>query len=698
MARPADGTPLADPGAAGGGRRRRVVLGLAVLLALLEVTYLLVGNSFLRGDWGPGAVNRKPEKFSATWEGGWTVFPGLLHVRDLHLRGETRRARWSAHVDSGTLQVAVPALLGRHFRVHGAGARGVEVAVDVLPKPDTPRPPRKDRRGWRVTLDDVALSEIRSLRVGDLHLETAGTPADSDGGSDGGSDADLQTVAGSGSGHGSVFFEIRGPMRLDLDRLRVSGATLVAFDDPGAPDAHGDEAAGPASPGRPGLPAGTQVIARDVELGLDFAVDHFVASQQDRSDFLAAARSGLQLGARVESLVFLEPWLDALPWLALRGRGDLSGRVSLASGALSPGSHLSLASAQLSADFFDFRATGAGRLEASVPAADPEAAEGEPGAPPFDLAVHLDQYHVERLQDGADLLAGDDLDLAVALPSASLLDRPLGASGSFHLPAARVSSFAAVGSYLPAAAGVRLTGGSGTLSSRLSFDATPGCAERASGCGSGWLKLGGKGVAGSYGDTGFVTDLDLDAKIPTADLAAGRFDATGSRLELSGATVRRQGEVRSSGWWAHLELPTAAILAGEGSGPAVERVDAHLRGTARDAVPFLLLMEQRFSKLRWFDQFIDVPDVEVDSRLVASGSELRLRDTEVTGGEEDQLQILAEIDVDGPATRGALFARYRALDAALVLDDGTKDWKILGARRAYDQAVADFQAGRELVD
>ncbi len=679
---------LAEPDAAAGRRRRRIVIALAVVLALLEITYLLVGNSFLRGDWGAAAVNRKPEKFNATWEGGWTVLPGLLHVRGLHLRGQTRRARWSAHVDSGTLQVAVPALVGRHFRVHGAGARGVEVAVDVLPKPDAPRPPRKSKRGWRVTLDDIALSQIRSLRVGDLHLQTPG----SQGGAESG------TAAGSGSGHGSVFFEIRGPMRLDLDHLRVSGATLLAFDHTGEPDAHGEQAAGPGSLHRTRLPPGAEVVARDVDFGLDFAVDRFVASQQDRRDFLAAARSDLEVGARVESLAFLDPWLSTVPWLALRGRGDLAGRVTLASGALSPGSHLSLTGSELSADFFDFRALGAGRLEASVPAPGGKGVEGEAGEPPFDLALHLGRYRVERLQDGADLLEGEELELAVALPSASFLDRKPGASGSIHLPAARVTSFAALGSYLPIAAGVRLTAGTGTLSSQLSFDATPDCSQRAAGCGSGWLKLDGNGVAGSYGDAGFVTDLSLDAELPAADLAAGRINAGGSRLELSATSVRRRGEVRSSGWWARLELPTAAVLAGEGGGPAVERVDAHIRGSARDAVPFVLLMEQRFPKLRWFDQFVSVPGVAVDARLVAAGSELRIRDAEVTGGEDDHLQILAEIDVDGPDTRGALFARYRALHAALVLDQGEKDWKILGARRAYDRAVEDFRAGREMGD
>ena len=415
MAEPAS----ADSGAAGGHHLRRAALALAIVLALLEVAYLLVGNSFLRGEWGPEAVNRKPEKFSATWEGGWTLLPGLLHVRDLHLRGQTRRARWSAHVDSGTLQVALPALARRHFRLQGASARGVEVAVDMLPKPDTPRPPAKARRGWRVTLDDVDLSEIRSLRVGDLHLETAGTDvgagADTEsetasdtasetasaGEPDTGSASGAGTVAGSGSARGSVFFEIRGPMRLDLEHLRVSGATLLAFDPEEEPDAHGDEAAGPETPHRLRYPPDAEVVARDivardVELGLDFAVHRFVASRQDRDEFLAAARSNLEVGARVESLAFLDPWLSSVPWLALRGGGDLAGRVSLADGALSPGSHLSLTASQLAADFFDFRATGAGRLEASVPAAGGEGVRGEPAASPFDLALHLDRYRVER--------------------------------------------------------------------------------------------------------------------------------------------------------------------------------------------------------------------------------------------------------------------------------------------------------------
>jgi hypothetical protein len=53
-----------------------------------------------------------------------------------------------------------------------------------------------------------------------------------------------------------------------------------------------------------------------------------------------------------------------------------------------------------------------------------------------------------------------------------------------------------------------------------------------------------------------------------------------------------------------------------------------------------------------------------------------------------------DLDLAGADTRGAAYARWRALDAAVVLDEGERDWGFFRSRRKYDQALAEQRARR----
>ncbi len=534
-------------------------------------------------------------------------------------------------IDRGRAWFWLPSLARREVRVLGGRLEGAEIEVDPRPKDEAPRR-RRAGPGWRVVLGELDAEGLRRVRVGDHELAAAG--------------------ASTGALRGRASFQARGPMQLHLERLVFADAVVRS---------------------------GGREVARRVRLdaGLD-SRPHRIGAQ-GLADFLAGVDGSLELHAETDNLGFVAAYLRRVPWLRLDGAGDLAVDAELGEGALLPGSRLTFRGEDLRADFFDFTARGGGRLEGQV------AEEG--GG--LRLAVALPRFDLHRARDGAALLAGRDLETRVTTTSAAVYEAPAGLAGRVSLPSARVADLSLLGSYLPPGLLLRLDGGRAELSAELDYDTVAGS-------GSGRLALDAREVAGAFGDAAFAGDLALHAESRSLDLVAGRFDVSGSRLEVAGGRFARGGKVRSTGWWARVEVPagrvTLAPSGAEGT-PTAMAIVADLDATMLDTAPLVVLLEQRLPRLAWFDRLLTVQDVGLSATLAARGPALGLYGVEATGG-EGRLEIRADLDLDGPATSGAAYVRYRALDASLVLDDGRRDWGLVKARRQYDEAAASRREAR----
>ena len=382
-------------------------IGVATFL----VVYAIAGNVLLRTEWGRGLLNRKPEKLTLSWDHASTWIPGLVHVEGLEMQGKSRRVAWRATLDDGRAWICLPSLAMRHFRLLSLNGTGVEVGMDLLPKPDTPRP-KKKKRGWKITLGGLGLEDVRKLRVGQYVL------------------------AGPASVAGKASFQIRGPMRLGLKRLYYEDAKIL-------------------SEGRE--------VARDVDIEAEVNTRPLVVTDP-LPKMLQLTSGRVALSAEVENLGFLEAYLRTVPWLTLGGSGRLELDIATEAGLAQPGSHMSLTGPGVWAEFFDFRAEGQGSLEGSV-------SEG-PNAVSFGAA--LDEFSLTRLSDGATLVAGEGLRADLISDSRDVHAAPEHLIGDIVMPATTTEDLAALSAYLPAATGISLTGGSAELGVDLHFDTAAG--------------------------------------------------------------------------------------------------------------------------------------------------------------------------------------------------------------------------------
>jgi hypothetical protein len=271
-------------------RLKRLLLVLLTLAAL----YLLAANLFLNTRLGSWAVNRRPERFRASWSSAWSVRPGSVWVRGLTLRGHSANdVLWTVTVDRGHGWIDVPALLRRRFVVDGFHGEGVRSTVSRGEgkggRPETEKPNEKPRPPWGVRIDHVELAGVRDLSYNDLRL----------------------TGDGRGRVSGSFSFVFGREFRMGDTRLAMPAGRLWWSD---------------------------ELVAQDLKVDGTVSFIPFVPREHpgmEGWDFLSGS---LKAHGQVPGL----PFLDASGLKGTHDRGRLMADLRVDRGRLTPGSHAEL--------------------------------------------------------------------------------------------------------------------------------------------------------------------------------------------------------------------------------------------------------------------------------------------------------------------------------------------------------------------
>jgi hypothetical protein len=238
-------------------------------------------------------INRRPERFRASWSSAWSAWPGGVWVRGLALRGRSANdVSWTVTVDRGRGLIDIPALLGRRFVVNGFHGEGVRSSVSrgegSPPKPDakpgeTPRPP------WGIRIDHVELAGVREVGYNGLRL----------------------TGDGRGRVSGSFSFVFGKAFRMDGARLVMPASRLWLSD---------------------------EMLAQDLDVDGTVSFSPFVPHEHpgvEGWDFLSGS---LKAHGRVPGL----PFLANSGLQGTNASGRLVADLRVDRGRLTPGSHAEL--------------------------------------------------------------------------------------------------------------------------------------------------------------------------------------------------------------------------------------------------------------------------------------------------------------------------------------------------------------------
>lgn len=546
---------------------------------------------------------------------------GRVGLTGFEASGRGSLLDWSARFDRLDAQLDAGAFRRREIHAREITGHGVTVEIDL---PEEAAPGRRrtgggdrgDGRGdgWRLRLDRLDVRAVRELRYGRYRLL-------------------------GGDGRVAVTADWRPGGPLSAERV------LLDFDDARLLDreAEGGE--------RPILPR--------LDLRTELAVEELLPAVAGAA-FLSHTSGTVHLATRSDTFTLLNRYLARIPELHLDGGGELTLDAVLERGRLVPGTRITTVG-ELEVTFLDYLARGRGRLAGAI--------ESASGGERSVLRADLDRFDLSWRDGPQSYVHGTGLDLKIAGPPVYLgapMEMP-DVEIEIDLPASEVPDLTVYNGVLPAAAGLRLTSGRGTLAAHAVYDT-------ARGSGSADVTLSADRLGARYGTTDLVGDFRLTTRVPAMRLEERRFDLSRTRLDIRRAVVA--GEPMEDGWWMVVELPESHLDLG-----TTPTLDARIEASMRDSSPLTAYLESKRPMLRWVEGALTVRDVEMEANLRAEPELYRLRDIRVTGR---RLEILSELRVGEDEHAGLFHVKYGPFSVGLEMVDGQKELDVLGSRKWFE--------------
>ncbi len=632
--------------------RRLLWAGLA-----LELAYLVAGNLFLLPRIGPPRLNRKPEKFHIQWSRGWTVIPGVVHLRGLTLKAKAGRGGWEAELDQVRGTVVLWDLSKRCFRLSSAGGSGLvfrtqlppkatevetgdhkgrpytsgtkplaEVGAGLVPALDTGDPKGRPytqgsepgnqtaKKPWRIMLDSVDLRQVRVVQVGPY------------------------LYRGEGLLSGSLRAQTRGgPLAVPRAQLDLQAGILEIDGEPAA----------------------------DLDLlKLELRLDEAPKAERKGRRFLRFLSGRLEVAApeaRLSSLGFL---FRRIPSMDLDGDGSAHLVVGLDHGVLQPGTTL-YAQGDSEVDYLDYTVRGSGEIAGAI-------TETETGEAQGALDIFFERFELH--QDGAEEphVFGEGAQVQLTSAALDLVELDPEIRAFVEIPDSEVPNLAYYNRFLPPESGAAIEGGKGRISATMRLQAPAGTWD-------GDLVLRGEGLRVKIQDTTIETHLELQAKLSGGSIEARRTQISGTRLRIDRTRVlSKRGAAAAEGWWARLELPQGEMTL---ANPLA--LQTTFRATVKDTSPLLALVRKDKGSPPWLRKLLTVPDVAGTGEIRFRPKYIEARDLAFTGGKHIEVQGHLRL-----ATRdlaALVFCRYRKLSASLEIEDGTRDWDLVGSRKWFHE-------------
>jgi hypothetical protein len=626
-------------------KRFFIRLALALLLAAIALypLYLVAGNWYLRSGDLERRLNRRPERLLIEAGTAWTLWPGVIHVRDFRIRNQTRTAQWWASMDSGIFELHLLDLRDRELLITGLKGSGVSfrlrrradgrkwsrpLRVDLQPPipgftnppvrpPEDlyPRKPKARRDPWRIRLAQVDLDTVREIWIDELRF------------------------AGDARVAGGFDMTVWRRLMVDPTRLQIVSGTISL-------------GAGPKA---------EPILAR-ASGRIDGEIAPYVPSQHRGFQVFRFLSGRAEVEGGVPSLAFLDEYLRKTRWVRVDARnGALAVNLKMRRGKILPGSRLEARPDRLVASALDYRAEGPGKVVWEV-------LPGEESR----LALEFASFRVTRGGHRQAHVRGRNLSIAAVNGEPRLVERDLFTPKriDIRMPVAEVPDLSFYNAYLPGNSGLALTGGSGRMSATFRAAAPDWT-------GSGNLRLDARAVAARFEGRPLRGDLAVRTLIREADFRGKRFDVSGTKIDVTRVSIPGAA---GGDWWARAHLDRAVI---EPGAPVFLR--AKVESTLSDPRPLFAFVapETRDRVLRWMDDLMTQAVGAVADVSVGDGAVL-IDDLAVAGG---QAKIQGRLRFGGAPKQGILYASYGRWDVGVELEGAQRNWKILRPKKWFENQM-----------
>ncbi|MGB5426627.1 MAG: hypothetical protein WBN95_07545 [Gammaproteobacteria bacterium] len=539
---------------------KRIIIAVVVF----ELAYLALGNLALQWPVTQTLLNKiRPDKFEVTWEEAWTWYPFRVHARGVSANGQSRRQQWQLELPEGAASIALLPLILKRVHLYDIDGSNVQYFQRPRLRPDNDY---ADTRAFFPPISNRELNNAEPLPQG------------------------------------------KRPWTISVSNARVSGRHTVwlyqvnsTFTGEVQADIRYRTRGGPfsLSNGKASVVAdsvfinGEQDAIRQVRLNGNVEFTEFVPRENKGRKALPYLTLHTDVSAEVDSLAFLNLYLQHFDGMRVDGRGRVEGRVDFETGTLLPNTSLAVSAPGLSLDLLDHRAEGSGDISLVVAAETPNVMRA---------AIRFKELVAMRTGDARPLFNGDGLFVEAKSDTALFpLDgaRPHASYLAVTVPAVTVPDLAVYQHYIPEHLGLHLYAGEGTLHGKCVVDRATLNAD---------LKLDSSDADVGIKDYRFTADVDVALLTASPGDGSDGLDVGGSYVRLTDARLASKEKGKSETWQASVEVDEGLLsfnlkeaVEDRGLLRAVNGQDAR---TLLDAADGKLLMSGHVSRLGWLNQLM----------------------------------------------------------------------------------------------
>lgn len=597
--------------------------------------YVVVVNVAGRTEAVRRAVNRHPDRTFITWRSLSSWFPGQFRVRGFEIIGQGSRDTYYARLDEGAFRVQWLPLLKREIRTAELAGRGVDFRLrrekNVPPEELVFQPPilgldaLPRRTAPRRPKGPPGTWRLRVDAVRLAEVEQLWIYG--------------ARLIGPGSLEGAVAMQFNG----------VFHARVDAFELPSAANVIGDS-----------LVATNLAFRLEGALGpLTFGVDDVPG---DRIWEFIGAR--LALRGELGSLHGLGERFGVERAVEFGGDGRIDADLRVTAGAWDAGSRLEIRSPALRLELGGHAFTGEAVVQDHVADAN--------GVRASRLRIALANVQAKRGGQLISAAPGPEIVLESEARELRLRRRFEDATLRFRLAPFVVPDASYLNEFLPPGAGVRLIGGRLRLRAEFASDAT----RR----GAGSMELAGDGLAAEVNGQPHELSLALTAPFEMPDIRSNMVRSFGASLVLTNVHVPGLRADQEAGWFARFELAGAELVRGE---PLSLRADT--RVALRDTAPLVAVLRAEEDAPGWLRLLPTVRNLHGGGAVEIRDDETHLRAVQLEG---DRTEIRAELALGTNGTRGIFYAQRGGVAAGFDLRGERRSWRLFGARRWFERALA----------
>lgn len=472
---------------------------------IAELAYLIVFNLALQLPATQSLINYvKPEKFHVSWENAWTWYPFRVHATGISANGQSRSQQWQFGAPSASASISILPLILKRVWISNVAVTDVNYKQRPMLKADKDyteniaffpeidgreispavTTPRKDKRPWRLAINNISVSGNHSYWIMQFKGKAGG---------DFSADLTFET-------RGGPFSLNNGQFDVALDTLYINGDN-EAF--------------------RQGTVTGV----------LEFSP--FVPKDNKGIKLFKHLMLDADISINVNSLAFINLFTRNFNQMTIDGSGQLDGHISLEGGQVLNGTDLSVDADNLAVNILGHNIRGSGNVDLVA---------GQEHAGLLSLSVQYKNLEVVHIGDKNPLLTGEHLELKMT-GSDSLIHEPDKSDErrklSLLVQGLSVPDLALFEHYLPEKWPFRLYGGEGNLQGMVSL--SPNTMDIDISVSSQKADIGVR-------EYRFDSNLDAALKLKNTSFFTSNTSIAGSYIKLNNAHLVVDGRRDTEPW------------------------------------------------------------------------------------------------------------------------------------------------------